>query len=100
MIPDPEPSEIALPTETNPVRDEAFENSAFDSAVDLMVEEEEGEFSTQPDMPVPVISTNDPLISLEDAAARLGSEVVETLKERFNGKLTEVRRVDALDRIF
>ena len=82
------------------MRDEAFENSAFDSVVDLMADAEEDEFSTGAEMAVPVITTNDPLIDLEEAAERLGPEILETLKERFNGKLTEVRRVDAQDRIF
>ncbi len=100
MIPDPEPSEIELPKEANPVREEVFENNALDAAVDLMVDAEEDEFSTGAEMAVPVITTNDPLINLDEAAERLGPEILETLKERFNGKLTEVRRVDAQDRIF
>lgn len=41
-----------------------------------------------------------PLMSVEAALERVGEAVLTDFKKRFNGKPTEMRHVDAKDRIF
>jgi hypothetical protein len=41
-----------------------------------------------------------PLITLEDARARIGTEVLTILDQKFKGNLTEVRHPDERDHFF
>ena len=99
MIPDPRPSDIALPLEKNPVRDDSLAVTEFTSTSALEIEQEGVEFEDAK-IELPVVDTNAALITIEDARVKLADDILKTLQERFNGKLTEVRRVDAKDRIF
>lgn len=47
-----------------------------------------------------VQSSGKPLISTEEAARKLGSEVLAALEKNFNGSLTDIRYPDENDRIF
>lgn len=99
MIPDPRPSDIALPVEQNPVRDDSLAVTEFTSTSALEIEQEGVEFEDAK-IELPVVDTNAALITIEDARVKLADDILKTLQERFNGKLTEVRRIDAKDRIF
>ena len=41
-----------------------------------------------------------PLITLEDALAKLSPNILKVLSEKFKGSLTEVRHMDKRDQIF
>ena len=41
-----------------------------------------------------------PLITLEDAQAKLSPNILKVLSEKFKGSLTEVRHIDERDQIF
>ena len=49
---------------------------------------------------LPAPTEVEPALSLEEARHHIGPEALQVLEERFNGKLTGVRRPDDRDQIF
>ena len=66
----------------------------------LVVDEEVDEYESGSVGVVELPIASDALISVEAAAAKLGSEVLATLDDKFKGKLSEDRHVDERDLIF
>lgn len=75
------------------------ERAAMDAVADLQVQETEGSFSTKKAAPQ-MIHSGEPLITIEEASARLGPQVIAALAAKFNGDLTEVRNPDEDDMLF
>lgn len=46
------------------------------------------------------VAKGEPLISLEEAQAKLSPEILKVLAEKFKGSLTQVRHRDERDQIF
>lgn len=75
------------------------ERAAIDAAADLRAQEAAGEFSAGKAAPK-VIHSGEPLITAEEATARLGPKVMAALAAKFNGSLTDVRYPDEDDMLF
>lgn len=67
------------------------ELAAVDQSLDSMMASEAA---------VKNIVNNEPLLSVEEAAAKLSPGILEILAEKFKGSLTQVRHKDAQDKIF
>lgn len=81
------------------------ELAASDAAADLQAEEAAGNFTSPKSAAVvkPVVVSPDsqaPLISMEEAAKRLGPKVLAALDVKFKGSLTQVRHTDENDMLF
>lgn len=75
------------------------ERAAMDAAVDLQAQETAGSFSTVKAAPK-IIHSGEPLMTTEEASARLGPQVIAALAAKFNGALTEIRHPDEDDMLF
>jgi hypothetical protein len=75
------------------------EQAAIDAAADLRAEEAAGGFSAEKAAPK-VIHSGEPLITADEAAQRLGPNVMAALAAKFNGNLTDVRYPDEADMLF
>ena len=75
------------------------ERAALYAAADLRAEEAAGGFSTEKAAPK-VIHSGEPLMTTEEASARLGPQVIAALAAKFNGSLTEIRYPDEDDTLF
>ena len=75
------------------------ERAAMDAAADLQAQEAAGSFSTEKTAPK-IIDSGEPLMTTEEASARLGPQVIAALAAKFNGSLTEIRYPDEDDMLF
>ncbi|MGB0416797.1 MAG: hypothetical protein ACPGKS_08110 [Coraliomargarita sp.] len=80
--------------------DEYDEILDFSSASERLVTDEEGDDYEVAPVEVAVPVSEDALITLDAATAKLGPEILATLDAKFKGKLSEVRHLDGRDLIF
>jgi hypothetical protein len=74
--------------ESPEVTDEELE--AVDASLDVMMLQETG----------PGLNSGKPLLTIEEAQAKLSPEILEVLSKKFKGSLTQTRHLDARDQIF
>ena len=106
-IPDAKGHSIGLSRATKPVAAETVaepdvEVLDFQASGEglLLAEVGEDEELVSATMEVAVPVSQDVLISMDAAAAKLGPAILETLDAQFKGKLSEVRQLDGRDLIF
>ena len=73
------------------------ERAAEYAAADLRAEEAAGEFTKAAPK---IVHSGEPLITIEEAAQRLGPNVIAALAAKFNGSLTDVRYPDEEDMLY
>ncbi|MGB0744803.1 MAG: hypothetical protein ACPGSB_09785 [Opitutales bacterium] len=76
--------------------DEAMQEDA-----PIQVAEDKSAKQTRPESAgVEALAVAGPTLTLDEASARLGPEVLQALETKFNGKLCEVRVIDEKDQLF
>lgn len=66
------------------------ELEAVDASLDAMMLQEAG----------PGLNSGKPLLTIEEAQAKLSPEILEVLSKKFKGSLTQTRHLDERDQIF
>ncbi|MGC6456381.1 MAG: hypothetical protein ACON39_03960 [Coraliomargaritaceae bacterium] len=84
------------PLEALQVEEAPPEKTIQTAAVEEAPAEKPAPVAKAPEQPADL----DPSLSLEDAKRQIGTEALEVLQERFNGKLTIARQPDARDQLF
>lgn len=56
--------------------------------------------SQEEKLDIPILTSEEALISLDHAQAALTPEVLKVLEQKFKGSLTQIRHVDERDQIF
>ncbi len=80
---------------------ESGEPSGDGAVFEIPVETEEGAGEAAASAPVAAaVTAKTPLISVDEARNKIGSEVLSVLDEKFKGSLTEVRHPDERDHFF
>jgi len=83
------PSDLLTAALDGEITDEELE--AVDHALDSMML---GEPSS------PALGNGKPLLTVEEAVAKLSPDILKVLAEKFKGSLTQVRHKDAQDQMF
>jgi len=70
------------------------------AARDLLSPEDEGIAAPAPASVQPVPAANAPLLTVDEAKAKLGPEILDKLDRKFKGKVAGVRQPDTRDLLF